>query len=89
MPLKNHMQTFFLVQKHKLLPSNLLQKTPFPSLNLLQTTAVDAELSNQFCIIEPTRILTHLTFYHRAKGTYGINKRILVVCWALNRGRRS
>lgn len=89
LPLQNHMQTFFLIRKHKLLPPALLQQTPFPSLSLFQTTAVDAEPSNQFCIIEPTNILTHLTFYHRPKGTYGINKRILVLCWALNRGRRN
>ncbi|KAJ6485977.1 hypothetical protein C8R45DRAFT_829279 [Mycena sanguinolenta] len=87
-PLDGHLQTFFLVQKHKNLSLADLHKTPFPSFPLFQTTAVDAEKSNQFCIIEPRHILTHLTFYHRKKGTYDIQKRILIICWALNRGRR-
>ncbi|KAJ6779223.1 hypothetical protein DFH09DRAFT_992899, partial [Mycena vulgaris] len=63
-PLENHMQTFILVQKHKLLSSTLLKKTPFPSFPLFKTTVVDAAPSNRFCIIEPRHILTHLTVYH-------------------------
>ncbi|KAJ7083285.1 hypothetical protein C8R43DRAFT_909535 [Mycena crocata] len=62
-PLQSHMQTFILVQKHKLLPSALLEQTPFPTFPLLQATAVDAAQSNRFCIIEPRHILTHLTFF--------------------------
>jgi hypothetical protein len=89
LPLESYMQTFFLVQKHKLLSPALLKKTPFATLPLFATTAVDAEGSNEFLIIEPRHILTHLTFYHRPKNTYGINKRILIICWALNRGRRT
>ncbi|KAF8142259.1 hypothetical protein K438DRAFT_1911289 [Mycena galopus ATCC 62051] len=83
-PLDNHMQTFFLVQKHKNLSVTDLLKTPFVSFPLFETTAVDAENSNNFCI----NFLTHLTFYHHPRGTYGINKCILVICCALNRGRR-
>ncbi|KAJ6506588.1 hypothetical protein C8R45DRAFT_816835, partial [Mycena sanguinolenta] len=87
-PIDNHMQTFFLVQKHKNLSANDLQKTPYTSMPLFQATAVDAQKSNHFCIIEARHILTHLTFLRRKKGTCGINKSILVICWALNRGRR-
>ncbi|KAJ6524069.1 hypothetical protein DFH09DRAFT_937439 [Mycena vulgaris] len=88
-PLEGHMQTFVLVQKHKNLPLPLLRKTPFPSFPLFQATVVDAAESNRFCIIEPRHILMHLTVFTRPKGTYGINRKILVICWALNRGRRS
>ncbi|KAJ7241524.1 hypothetical protein B0H12DRAFT_1250312 [Mycena haematopus] len=88
-PLEGRMQTFLMVQKHKLLPDGLLQKTPYPHLPLFQTTAVDAAQSNRFLIIEPRHILTHLSVFKRPKGTYGINRDILIICWASNRGRRS
>lgn len=88
-PLENHMQTFVMVQKHKLLSSAVLDQTPFPSFPFFQTTLVDAAESNRFCIIEPRHILTHLTVYKRPRGTYGIPRDTLVICWAANRGRRS
>lgn len=88
-PLENHMQTFILVQKHKSLPLMLLNQTPFPSFPLFETTVVDAAASKRFSIIEPRHILTHLTVHKRSKGTYGIDRELLVICWALNRGRRS
>lgn len=55
------------------------------------TRIVDAEASkedSELVVIEPAHIVTHLTTFHRPAGTYGIDKDILVVCWALNRGRR-
>lgn len=88
-PLENHMQTFILVEKHKPLPTILLKKSPFSSLTEFGTTIVDAAASGLYCIIETRHILTHLTFYKRPRGTYGINKEVLVICWSLNRGRRS
>ncbi|KAJ6474508.1 hypothetical protein DFH09DRAFT_1109599 [Mycena vulgaris] len=87
-PFEGHMQTFVLVQKHKNLPLPLFRKTPFPSFPLFQATVVDVAESNQFCIIEPRHILTHVTVFTRPKGTYGIDRKIVVICWALNRGRR-
>ncbi|KAJ7613440.1 hypothetical protein FB45DRAFT_1111935 [Roridomyces roridus] len=87
-PLERHLQTFIMVQKHKLLSDTLLQKTPFPTFPLFEVTAVHAQHSNEFCIIEPEHIIAHLTGYQRPKGTFGINKAILVICHAANRGRR-
>ncbi|KAK7013213.1 hypothetical protein R3P38DRAFT_2546681 [Favolaschia claudopus] len=88
-PVHNYLQTFFLVEKYKPLALGAIQKTPYHSLNLFQATAVSTDPSNNFCIIEPHHILTHLTSYYRPKGTFGILKAILVICWALNRGRRA
>ena len=88
MPLENHMQTFIMVQKHKLLPPELLQKTPFPSFPLFKATAVYARHSNQFCLIEPGHIITHLTVDKPPTGTWGIQQKLMIICWALNRGRR-
>lgn len=89
MPLQNHIHTFFLVRQHKALPQSAHAKAPYSSLQGFQTTIVDARQSNQLCIIEPRHVITHLTVYKRPKGTYGINQEFLVICWALNRGRRS
>ncbi|KAJ6523268.1 hypothetical protein DFH09DRAFT_1286690 [Mycena vulgaris] len=88
-PLEHHMQTFILVQKHHDLPSAINAKTPFVSFPLFETKVVDAAPSGRFCIIEPRHILTHLPVYKRPKGTYGIDRELLVICWALNRGHRS
>lgn len=89
MPLQNLLQTLLLVRIHKALSESDQSKAPFTSLCYFETTVVDASPSQQLCIIEPRHILTHLTVYKRLKGTYGINKEILVMSWALNRGRCS
>ncbi|KAJ6497971.1 hypothetical protein C8R47DRAFT_972276, partial [Mycena vitilis] len=89
-PLEGRMQTFILVRKHTIIPQWVTAQSPFRTRPDFQTTIVDTAPSDHVCIIEPTHILTHLTIYRRPKGTYGImNREILVVCWALNRGRRS
>ncbi|KAK7020020.1 hypothetical protein R3P38DRAFT_2535932, partial [Favolaschia claudopus] len=88
-PLHNHLQTFFLVERHKPLPFGAIVKTPYYSLPLFKTSVVAAEASNQFDIIEPHHILTHLTSYFRPPGTFGITIPSLVICWALNCGRRA
>ncbi|KAK7050363.1 hypothetical protein R3P38DRAFT_2503802, partial [Favolaschia claudopus] len=87
MPMEGHLQTFIVIHKHKHLPNALLGKTPYPIFPLFQATVVDTAEYNTFCIIEPHHILTHLTVYRRPKGTYGINREILVICLALNRGK--
>ncbi|KAJ6607789.1 hypothetical protein B0H10DRAFT_1817165 [Mycena sp. CBHHK59/15] len=46
MPLENHIQTFIMVEMHKLLPPAVLDKTPFPTFPLPQTTVVHAARSN-------------------------------------------
>lgn len=89
-PLQGHLQTFILVQKHMIIPQWVRQRAPFHTMPHLNTSVVDAAPSDEFCIIEPEHILTHLTIYKRPKGTYGIDTRdLLVICWSLNRGRRS
>ncbi|KAJ6456300.1 hypothetical protein C8R47DRAFT_996313 [Mycena vitilis] len=89
-PLQGCMQTFFVVQKHTVIPLFVRQRTPFPSMPHFETTVVDAAPSGQFIIIGPEHILTHLVADKRPKGTFGIETRdLLVICWSLNRGRRS
>ncbi|KAJ7122646.1 hypothetical protein C8R43DRAFT_1148250, partial [Mycena crocata] len=88
-PLQGRIQTFLVVETHLAIPQWVTVGTPFRTRPRFATKIVDADPSNQFCIIEPHHILTHLTIYKRPKGTYGIDHRnILVLSWALNRGRR-
>ncbi|KAK7005408.1 hypothetical protein R3P38DRAFT_2794600 [Favolaschia claudopus] len=42
-PLHNHLQTFFLVERHKPLPFGAIVKTPYYSLPLFKTSVVAAE----------------------------------------------
>ncbi|KAJ7160858.1 hypothetical protein C8R46DRAFT_904956 [Mycena filopes] len=89
-PLDGRMQTFLLIRKHTVIPQWVAAESPFLSRPRFGTKIVDATPSDDFCIIEPAHILTHLTIHKRPKGTYGIlTRKLLVVCWSLNRGRRS
>lgn len=89
-PLQNHVQTFFVVERHTAIPQYLLQQTPYHSMPHFCTTVVDANPSGKIRIIEPEHILTHLTVLKQPKGIYDIQYRdLLVICWSLNHGRRS
>jgi hypothetical protein len=89
-PLQNLVQTFFVVEKHTVLPQYLLNETPYPTMPDMYCTAVDAKPSGNFIIIEPAHIITHLSIMKPPRQTYGILTRdLLIICWALNRGRRS
>lgn len=89
--LNSNRHLFFIVAPHKRLPIAEEQKTPFFRFNKeYATRVVDVEPSGECVIIEQHQIITHLSTYRRpAKAkAYGIERDILVVCWALNRGRR-
>lgn len=88
LPLDSLMQVFIVVQPHKLLPASEEKKSPYFHYPGFQTRIVDAEPSNNLVIIEPGHIITHLSTFHRPVNTYGIGRTTLVVCWALNRGRK-
>ena len=67
-----------------------MEDAPFERYPGFMTKIVDAAPSddNALVIIEPTHIITHLTTFQRPEGTYSIQQKTLVICWALNRGRR-
>lgn len=87
-PLQGILRNFIIVTLHKPLPEAELKKTPFPEHPRWLTTAVDVDLSDTRVVIEVEHIITHLSTYLRPIGTYGVEKPFLVICWALNRGRR-
>ena len=88
LPLGGSMQTFIVVCPHQPLPPVEEQKAPFHNHPGFMTRIVDALPSDGLVIIEPTHIVIHLTTFSRPKGTYGIDQETMVICWALNRGRR-
>lgn len=86
LPLEGAKQMFFIVCIHHPLPANEEARAPFIGHTGLMTRIVDAAPTGNLVIIEASHIVTHLTTFRRPKGTYGIDKDTLVVCWALNRG---
>ena len=87
-PLEGSMQSFMVVWPHTQLFDIEEARAPFQNLQGFMSRIVDTHSTENPVIIEPNHIITHLTTFRRPKGTYGIQKETLVVCWALNRGRR-
>lgn len=89
LPLDSVIQTFFVVRSHRPLPRLEEEKAPFFRFDERYCTRiVDYEPSDQIQIIEQQHIIAHLSTFKRPAGTYGIARDTLVICWALNRGRR-
>lgn len=80
---------FFIVRPHVTLSMPEENQAPFIHFDARYSTKiVDCTLSERLVIIELHHIVTHLTTFQRPAGTYGIQKKTLVICWALNRGLR-
>lgn len=88
-PLSSRVRTFVVVRGHVSLVPTEEAKAPFLNFNPnYAARIVSASNSGQLFILEPCNIITHLSTYCRPAGTYGIPVDTVVVCWALNRGRR-
>lgn len=89
LPLENIMHHFIVVQPHKPIAKNEEKMAPYIHYPGLSSRIVDScPPTNHLVIIEPKHIITHLTTYKRPASTYGIGRETLIVCWALNRGRK-
>lgn len=87
MELQGVLRRFFVVRPHLPLPITEQNKAPFIHLDARYSTKiVDSGLGERLVIIEQRHIITHLTVLPRPVGTYGIERKTLVICWALNRG---
>jgi hypothetical protein len=85
-PLHGFLRKFILVAPHR--PINI-DSTPYRDLPRLKTTLVEIEPYKRLMVIEPKHVITHLSAWVRPSHIYpGVNKRFMVVCWALNRGRK-
>lgn len=87
-PLHFTVRTFLIVHLHQDLPAESEALFPFGTYPGLQTKVVETRPSIVSTVIEPRHIITHLTSYKRPPGTYNTTRDTLVICWALNRGRK-
>lgn len=87
--LKSKVHTFFIVRSHRQLPAFEERKAPFGNFNEKYCVRIMDELpSNNRVLIEQHHVVAHVSTLRRPAGTYGIERETLVVCRALNRGRR-
>ncbi|KAK7054060.1 hypothetical protein R3P38DRAFT_2602136 [Favolaschia claudopus] len=82
-PLDGFLREFIFVRKHQ-----PLDITPYSNHPELMAQVVYAEPVSDITVIEPKHIITHLTAWKRSANIYHTRVPVLVVCWALNRGRR-
>lgn len=87
LPINGHRRTFLLVRKLQDLPFIEQQRTPYHLNPQLETMMYNALPSNDVGLIEAQHLITQLATWTR-NTAYGINHPVLVVSWALNRGRR-
>ena len=89
LPIKDGRHTFFLVTPHMPLPPNEDAKAPFVHMSSRYSVRIFNAISTVLpIIIEPKHIISHVSTYRRPEGTYQIPLQTIVVCTALNRGRR-
>lgn len=82
-PLDGFLRTFILIQKHR--PVHIQSYSDHPEL---MTAGVYAEPEPDLIVIEPKHIITHLSTWKRTAEIHNTDEPVLLVCWALNRGRR-
>ena len=88
LPLEHILQTFFFVQEHLDLPHAEQQKTPYINHPRFLSKVVHAGGSNQFYLVEPKNVITHLTTLTCPIGTFDIPFETWIICWGLNWGRK-
>lgn len=87
LPLDGHVRTFLLVRKFRDLDLHEVQMTPYHLKPELLTRVYDTRPSENVLLIEPRHVITHLTTWTRPRFLT-INHSVIIVNWALNRGRR-
>ncbi|KAJ7760277.1 hypothetical protein DFH07DRAFT_816732 [Mycena maculata] len=85
-PLHGFLRKFIFVAPHRPID---IRGTPFQHYPRMMATLVEVEPYQTLMVIEPKHVITHLAAWTRPSRTYsGINKRFMVVSWALDRGRK-
>jgi hypothetical protein len=87
-PLQATLRTFLIIRPHRPLSTQEEEQALFINFPGFRARILDSQPSNELIIIELAHILTHLTTFQRPSRTYGIDRETLVVCSALDRGRR-
>lgn len=88
-PIDGVLATFFNVRPHLPLSKTDAKKSPYSKFDeRVQTDVFYTTPSKERIIIEHEHLVTHLCTYKRPAKTFGIKKEIIIVTWALNRGRK-
>lgn len=86
-PLQGFLRKFIFVSPYCELSEAAQANTPYVQPRL-RSKIVEVAPSNDILVIEPEHIITHLTTYETRGDIYRIPRNVLVVCWALDRGRK-
>lgn len=88
LPLQGFLSRFIFVCTFR--PLNAVENAviPYSHFPNFMAEVVDPEPSDNIIVIEPRDIITHLTTLKRPAGTFDCAGEILVICWALNHGRK-
>ena len=77
-----------LVERHQPLPASEESKAPFFSYSeQLRTRLVATAGAQEFDIIRPQDIISHLVTWRRVAGTYGIGAETILLCWGLDHSK--
>lgn len=88
-PIDSKLTTFFVVRPHTVLLPGEEALAPFHKFHRTYSTRIfDATPLMVPQILEHQHIISHAVALLRPPGTYGINRKTVVVSWACNRDRR-
>ncbi|KAH8802357.1 hypothetical protein DL96DRAFT_1774001 [Flagelloscypha sp. PMI_526] len=80
-------QPFILVRQHKALDPSEEALGPYLTYPNFRCRLVGAAQSDVLIVLEPPHIITHLSVLKLNTGVFGLQRKSMVVCWALDRGR--
>ncbi|KAJ7715631.1 hypothetical protein B0H16DRAFT_1805033, partial [Mycena metata] len=88
-PLQGKLQKFILVAPHNDLSEEEVAETPYDPSRYPRflSKIVEVQPSANLLLIEPEHIITHITAHKVSGQDFGIERELLLVCWALDRGR--
>ncbi|KAJ7833379.1 hypothetical protein B0H13DRAFT_1653827, partial [Mycena leptocephala] len=80
-------RTFVVVQPHAEMTPADAAKMPYLKLSRFECTVKYTKPSRPQLIVEPKHIISHVAYYPRSKGTFGIRKAITIFVDSLHRNR--
>lgn len=88
LPLDGVERTFLLVQLHDMLSFDDNAKSPFSTRPRLLCRLAPAAPAGRQEVVELHQVISHLAMWKRPRSTYSIDTDTIVLCGALDRGRK-
>ncbi|KAL1738962.1 hypothetical protein HDZ31DRAFT_77951, partial [Schizophyllum fasciatum] len=83
----NTVHTFVGIQPHRPLTPAEERRTPYSHAPHLLCRLADARPLDSLLVVEPVHIVTHVAVLEKPPGLFGIQKKMLAINWAFDRGR--